>query len=105
MAKDFAKKFYRSSAWEKCRASFIISKHGLCERCNCKAGTIVHHKIYLTPENINDPYITLSFENLELLCSSCHNNEHNRKYDVVRDDVMFDSNGELVKKPLISSGL
>ena len=97
MAKDFAKNFYRSSAWEKCRASFIIFKHGLCERCNCKAGTIVHHKIYLTPENINDPYITLSFENLELLCSSCHSIEHNEKYSPLREGFGFDENGDLIR--------
>lgn len=95
MAKDFAKNFYRSSAWKKCRASFIISKHGLCERCNCKAGTIVHHKIYLTPENINDPYITLSFDNLELTCQDCHNKEH-MSGDVTAEGLMFDENGDLV---------
>ena len=101
MAREFAKPFYNSKKWEKCRASFILSKNGLCERClsNDKyvPGEEVHHKIYLTPENINDPEITLSFENLELLCSSCHSKEHMSKYDVVRDDVMFNSNGDLVR--------
>lgn len=96
MAKDFAKDFYRSSAWKKCRASFIISQHGLCERCNCKAGTIVHHKIYLTPENINDPNITLNFENLELLCQDCHNKEHTAKLPV-SDGLMFDDEGNLIR--------
>ena len=94
--KEWAKSFYKSKAWQDCREAFFISKHGLCERCG-RPGLIVHHRIYLTPQNINDPNITLSFENLELLCSSCHNNEHNRKYDVVRDDVMFNSNGDLVR--------
>lgn len=95
MARDFAKSFYKSSAWKKCRASFIISKHGLCERCNCKTGTIVHHKVYLTLENINDPNITLLFENLELLCSSCHNNEHHST-DVTAEGLRFNEDGELV---------
>jgi len=94
--KEWAKSFYKSKAWQDCREAYFISKHGLCERCG-RPGLIVHHRIYLTPQNINDPNITLSFENLELLCSSCHNNEHNRKYDVVRDDVMFNSNGDLVR--------
>ncbi len=101
MAREFAKGFYGSRAWKECRASFILSKNGLCERClsNDKyvPGEEVHHIIYLTPENINNPDITLSFENLELLCASCHSKEHMSKYDVVRDDVMFDENGDLVR--------
>lgn len=36
----------------------------------------MHHKIYLTPENINDPSVTLSWENLELVCRECHAEEH-----------------------------
>lgn len=102
MAREFSRKFYGSRAWKECRASFILSKNGLCERClsNDKyvPGEEVHHKIYLTPENINDPYITLSWNNLELLCQSCHSKEHMSKYDVVREDVMFDESGDLVKK-------
>ena len=39
----------------------------------------VHHKIPLTPENIYNPEITLNWDNLELLCSSCHSIEHNKK--------------------------
>ena len=102
MARDFAIKFYNSKEWKKCREAYKESKNGLCERCldNGKyvVGDEVHHKEYLTPENINDPYITLSFENLELLCLSCHSKEHMSKYGVVRDDVMFDSNGDLIRK-------
>lgn len=33
-----------------------------------RPGAIVHHKEHLTPQNINDPDITLSEDNLELLC-------------------------------------
>lgn len=102
MARDFAIKFYNSKQWKKCRETYKQSVNGLCERClkNGKyvAGEEVHHKIYLTPENINNPDITLNWENLELLCSSCHSIEHNEKYSPVREDVMFDENGELVKK-------
>lgn len=76
MAQDFAKQFYRSQAWEKCREGFIKYRHGLCERCLArgiyKPGVIVHHKIHLTPDNISDPTITLSFDNLQLLCRDCH---------------------------------
>lgn len=101
MAREFAIKFYNSKQWKKCREGYKQSVNGLCERClkNGKyvPGDEVHHKEYLTPENINDPYVTLSFENLELLCSSCHSKEHMSKYDVVREDVMFDENGDLIR--------
>ena len=41
-------------------------------------GTQVHHKIRLTPFNINNPEITLSYKNLELLCDDCHEKEHGK---------------------------
>jgi 5-methylcytosine-specific restriction endonuclease McrA len=102
MAREFARKFYGSRAWKECRASYILSVNGLCERClaNGKyvAGEEVHHKIYLTLDNINDPYITLNWDNLELLCQSCHSKEHMSKHSPLRDDVMFDENGNLVRR-------
>ncbi|MBE7145095.1 hypothetical protein BHL35_08985 [Bacillus cereus] len=39
----------------------------MCERCQ-STGKIVHHKEYITPGSINDPEVTLSISNLELLC-------------------------------------
>jgi 5-methylcytosine-specific restriction endonuclease McrA len=94
--KDYARKFYKSSAWRKCRESYFNLKHGLCERCQ-GPGKIVHHKEYITPENINDPTITLNFSNLELLCQDCHNREHHEKYGVTAVGLMFDENGMLVE--------
>jgi 5-methylcytosine-specific restriction endonuclease McrA len=93
--KPYAEKFYKSKAWRNCRDAYFISQHGICERCN-GAGKIVHHKVYLNPENINDPDIALNHEKLELLCQDCHNKEHHGSGDVVREDVMFDEHGNLV---------
>lgn len=81
MAKDFAKAFYNSSKWRKVRKAY--AKQTLyCERCRAKGelipGAIVHHKIHLTSENINDDTVTCDFKNLELLCTFCHREEHNR---------------------------
>ncbi|MBO7669855.1 MAG: HNH endonuclease [Oscillospiraceae bacterium] len=80
MHEQFANDFYRSVAWQKCRAAFISSRGGLCERCLsrglCVAGSDVHHKIKLTPKNISDPDVTLSWSNLELLCRRCHQEIH-----------------------------
>lgn len=77
--KDFAKSFYKSSRWKKCRLAYIKSRvlidGGLCEVCREKLGYIVHHKKPLTPENINDVNITLSFDNLRYDCKECHDKE------------------------------
>lgn len=76
MAKDFATPFYNSSAWRACRAAYIKKRYGLCEDCLARGditpGVIVHHIIPITPDNINNPGITLSFSNLRLLCRDCH---------------------------------
>lgn len=78
--REFAKGFYTSKAWEKTREAYASSRGRLCERCLKKGrytpGVIVHHKVYLTPENITDPNISLAWENLELLCRDCHAEEH-----------------------------
>ena len=78
--RDFAKGFYKSKAWQKCRESYLNKARGLCEEClrhglYTPADT-VHHKIHLSPKNINDPSITLSFDNLEAVCRDCHANLH-----------------------------
>lgn len=101
--KEFARQFYKSKAWKDCREGYISSVNGLCERCIKKGkivpGKIVHHKVTLTPENINDPTITLNWELLEYVCQDCHNQEHHGSDEgVTRDDVMFDINGDLIKK-------
>ena len=76
MAKDFAKDFYNSPAWKHTREAYKAYQRGLCERCLAKGlynpGELVHHRIPLTPRNIYDPNIALSFSNLELLCRDCH---------------------------------
>lgn len=81
--RDFAKKFYKSKTWQQTRKAYAGSVGGLCEKCLkqgiYKAGEIVHHKIELTPENINDPAVCLSWGNLELLCRDCHARAHGAK--------------------------
>lgn len=93
--KPFARKFYKSRAWKDCRDAYFVSQHGICERCET-GGKIVHHKIELTPENVNDPGITLNWELLELLCQECHNQEH-FACEAVVDGLAFDADGNLVQ--------
>lgn len=79
-APDRQKAFYHSRAWQKCRREYIASVGGVCERCQKKGiirpGYIVHHKEYITIQNITDPEVLLSFDNLEYLCFDCHQHEH-----------------------------
>ena len=90
--KEYAKSFYLSQAWIRCRNAYYKKAQGLCERCLAKGmyvpGAIVHHRVHLTPDNINDYDISLNEDNLELLCRNCHAEEHQRKkrrYKVLED--------------------
>ena len=49
MAKPWAKAFYNSAAWRDTREAYMVSRHGLCERCG-KPGLIVHHRKALRPQ-------------------------------------------------------
>lgn len=81
--KEFARYFYSSKAWQRTRTAYAKSKRNLCEVCLSKGivkpGEIVHHKIRLTPENINDPSITLDWNNLQLVCRDCHAAIHDKR--------------------------
>lgn len=95
---EYAEKFYKSTAWKKCRKAFINSlADKTCNRCHKLPGKIVHHKEAITPENINNPFITLSFSNLEYICQDCHNKEHMSSMPV-KENLMFDNEGNLVKR-------
>lgn len=94
--KEWAKEFYRSKAWRKTREYIFSRDNGLCVRCS-SIGEIVHHKTYLTPDNISDPDISLSEDNLELVCRNCHAVEHEGELSCDRN-LMFDSDGNLIQR-------
>ena len=90
MAREkFARRFYSSYAWQRVRAQVYKRAGGLCERCLLRglivAGVEVHHKVRLTPENLEDPTIALNPDNLELLCEGCHHQEHERETQLRTD--------------------
>lgn len=105
MAKEYAKDFYNSQAWKKTRKAYYVYRRGQCERCaaefeagkrsleDINAGYIVHHKEYITPDNLHDPRVALSFDNLELLCEEHHNKEHKSK----TKRYSFDANGRVIE--------
>lgn len=81
--KEYAQSLYSSKAWQHTRETYKKKVGGLCELCWArgiiKPGEIVHHKIPISPENINDPEIALNFDNLQLVCRDCHAQIHDRK--------------------------
>ena len=102
MAKEWAKAFYNSAAWIQCREAYIVSVYGLCERCQ-QPGIILHHKILLTPNNIDDPNTTLNWDYLEYVCRVCHNAEHCKKHnDITQEGLAFDANGQLVEHKTVT---
>lgn len=96
MAKDYSRAFYASSKWRKAQTAYMTSQHYTCERCG-EIARIVHHKKYITPANINDPEVTLNWDNLEALCQDCHNKEHTQ-LAVTAKGLKFDKNGNLIKR-------
>lgn len=95
MAREWAYRFYHSRVWSECRLSYGASVFFVCERCG-KPGNTCHHRKWLTPNNINDPMVTLSWDNLEWLCAECHNQEHWPEQAVTREGFAFDENGDLI---------
>ena len=80
MAKEFSYQFYRTDAWLKCRDAVLRRDRYLCVEC-LKRGILtpawtVHHIVHLTPDNINDPNVTLDPKNLESVCIQCHADIH-----------------------------
>ena len=100
MAKEFSNSFYKTKAWQDCRNGYVKSKRGLCERCAERGlivpGEIVHHIIELTPDNINNPAVTMGFDNLQLLCRECHAEVHNKNKNDRRYKI--NSDGSIIVK-------
>lgn len=81
---DNYKVFYNSKAWKDARRNYKQSVGGLCEVCMSKGiispAEIVHHKIPLTADNVNNLDISLSWKNLQALCRPCHAKAHEEMY-------------------------
>lgn len=106
--REFARSLYKSRAWKDIREFVISRDKGLCQRCKREGrltpGKIVHHKIPLTPANINDTRISLNPDNLEYVCKECHEIIHEELEQGVfgtrtisEPRVAFDSDGNVVE--------
>lgn len=100
MAKEWAKAFYNSQKWKDTRDGYYRSINGLCERClkdnKITPGEIVHHKTYITPNNINDINITLNWDNLMLVCRECHKKIHDGDMATTKEGLIFNKEGDIV---------
>lgn len=98
--REFAKAFYKSKAWVDCRESYLKSVGYKCEDCLAKGietpAVIVHHIEELNPDNINDPEVTMNFDNLKAVCRKCHADEHMNRVNARR--YFFGENGEVILK-------
>lgn len=108
MAQEFAEGFYHSHQWRSTRKAYMerpldtpwgICPPGACEDCfergEINAAVIVHHKIWLNENNINDTTVTLNFKNLKRVCRECHAMEHGA---APPPRVGFDEHGNLIRR-------
>lgn len=110
MARDFARALYKSKKWEKLRAYCMerpvqmddgrVCPPLMCERCFDRVGALVpaeiaHHKRFVTPENVNDPEVTLNADNIMRVCRDCHARIHYP--NDYRPRVTFDAQGRTVE--------
>ena len=100
MAREFAKQFYSSAAWQSCRNEYMKRAHYLCEDCLArgiyKPAKEVHHIEELTPANIHRPEIALNFDNLVALCKNCHKERHSERAKGMR--YVFGTDGKIILK-------
>jgi len=68
---DEYKDYLKSPKWKAIRES-IISLSKSCERCGSTERLQVHHKTY-------DRIFNEDYDDLELLCATCHSKEHSNK--------------------------
>lgn len=97
MARSIEESFYKTREWKQTSKQYKKSVNGLCEICLSKGfvvpAVIVHHKIHLNKNNVENPNISLSFDNLQAVCLDCHNKIHfgskpKRRYSFGEDGEM-----------------
>ena len=78
--------------YSKAKRYYRITSYNVCYT------KLLRHIKYITPMNIQDPNITLNWDNLEALCMDCHTREHLGSSSCI-DGVSFDQDGNLIYKP------
>jgi hypothetical protein len=103
MAQVWAKAFYNSKQWQKCREYILIRDGYMCQCHKILGGEPcgepafdVHHIVELTPQNISDPRIALREDNLLAV-----NDVHHREWLTIKSrdcaaGMCFDESGQVV---------
>lgn len=68
-------RFYNSVDWRTLSAKYSQDRGYRCEQCNAMATQVHHKKPIQTPDGWE---LRLDYGNLELLCTQCHNDRHDR---------------------------
>lgn len=68
-------RFYNGVDWRTLSAKYAQDKGYRCEECKAMATQVHHKKAIQTPEGWE---LRLDYNNLELLCTTCHNDRHDR---------------------------
>lgn len=68
-------RFYNSADWRTLSAKYAQDKGYRCEECKTIATQVHHKKPIQTPEGWE---LRLDYNNLELVCTACHNKRHDR---------------------------
>lgn len=107
-ARDFSRHIYHSARWaslqklamERTETTTGMCPPFMCERCYkhgiLKPAKVVHHITFITPENVNDPSVTLNLDNLTRLCQDCHAAVHSSDPDAGPKRYRFDEHGNMV---------
>lgn len=110
MSYGIRKDFYQSKAWKQVRKNVWIKQNLLCGICNRpvyvdglseylpkekRRTGIVHHKIWLDNNNIEDDNITLNEDNLIGVCYECHEAIHHENKSC-RKGLTFDEDGNII---------
>ena len=92
---DYLDLFYVSKPWRDLSYKLKIERGGKCERCGHRpkhfSSLIGHHKIKLTEDNVTDPNISLNPIHIEVICSKCHNKEHDRFHNHHKVYIVYGS--------------
>ena len=105
--REILRDFYKSKLWRNVREIALKRDNYLCQYCG-KGAEIVHHKIHLQPENINDYSISVNLDNLISVCHDCHDKIHAKdkgfgRIQEEKNPYTFDENGMLIPKASIDN--
>lgn len=93
--------FYHTQAWKDTSKAYMKSVGGLCECCMTKGivtpAAVIHHKIPLNDNNVNDYSVSLNWDNLQALCRPCHAAVHEDLYRKrSKRRYRIDENGKVI---------